>query len=589
MKKRLICVLLAVLLLMAVFTGCSNNTVSTAEEPSTAETQAPAETVEQETVEPAPEEEAPAEESPEEDAPAEEEASVPEEVPYTLPLTEETVEYSLYTSVSPMIGNVSSLDLEDNMVIQELEKRTGIHLTIQNVSALSFTEQFMLMIAGGEWTDLINNVRSTYSGGLAAALNDEVIIDLAEYADYMPNYMNIVTSDANLYRDVTLGGGEMGAFYGIFSENKPIDSGLLVRGDWLENLGLDAPETVADYEEVARAFYTEYGATIHLPTNGLFANQAFLSAYEVAGFYIDAGFFTSLQCYTVENDKLICGFTEDGFKQYLQLIAGWYADGLITSDYMSSTSSSNYLGDDSNAVSQLLNDKIGIWGDAVANQLKYDNTMSADPNFYAQPTELPTINAEDDVVCGQYIARIDEAYYSVTTTCENPELIIQWIDYAYTSEGSDLYNWGLEGVTYVENTDGSRDFTDLIMNNPDDLSSEQAKYFYLGIGSYQRDIEAWYAGYNDRQMACFDVWNKDFTGAKALSTQPAMTTEESEAFSTISGDLITYLSEAVAKFIVGEKNFDKDYDEFIDNLYSFGVEDLTEIQQNAYNRWAGIE
>lgn len=589
MKKRIICLLLSMLLLLAFFTGCSKEVATTAGESPATEASEPTETTAQDPVDAEPEEETPVDESPAEEAPNQEETPAAEEVPYTLPLTDEVVEYSLYTSVSPMIGNVSSLNLEDNMVLQELEKRTNVHLNIQNVSALSFTEQFMLMIAGGEWSDLINNVRTTYSGGLAAALNDDVIIDLAEYAEYMPNYMNIVTSDENLYRDVTLGGGEMGAFYGIFTENKPIDSGLLVRGDWLDKLGLDAPETVADYEEVARAFYTEYGATVHLPTNGLFANQAFLSAYEVAGFYIDAGFFTSLQCYTVENDKLICGFTQDGFKQYLQLVAGWYAEGLITSDYMSSTSTSNYLGDDSDAVGDLLNDRIGIWGDSVANQLKYDNTMSADPNFYAQPTELPTINADDDVVCGQYIARIDEAYFSITTTCENPELIIQWIDYAYTSEGSELYNWGLEGKTYVTNGDGFKEYTDLIMNNPDDLSSEQAKYFYLGFGSYQRDIEAWYAGYNDRQMACFDVWNKDFTGSKALSTQPAMTVEEGEAFSTISGDLITYLSEAVAKFIVGEKNFDKDYDEFIDNLYSFGVDELTEIQQNAYDRWAGIE
>lgn len=41
------------------------------------------------------------------------------------------------------------------------------------------------------------------------------------------------------------------------------------------------------------------------------------------------------------------------------------------------------------------------------------------------------MNAEDEVVCGLYITKIDEAYYSITTSCENPELIIQWIDYAY--------------------------------------------------------------------------------------------------------------------------------------------------------------
>ena len=589
MKKRIVCLLLSALLSITIFSGCGDNSTPAASSSVPSETSASASA------------HAPSEAD---SSSAASSASIPEEVgstesaadteiqveeiPIALPLTTDHVEYSLYTSVSPMIGDTTELTPENNMVILELEQRTGIHLNIQTVSAMSYTEQFMLMIAGGDWTDLLSNVRTTYSGGLASAISEDIIIDLAHYNEYMPNYMNLVTSDTNLYRDVTLGHGEMGAFYGFFNENKPADAGLMVRSDWLAALNMSAPETIDDYDAVARTFYNTYGTTIHLPTNSLFANQAFLSAYEVAGFYIDAGFYTSLQCYTVENGQVICGFTTDGFKEYLQLLAGWYADGLITSDYMSATSTSNYLGDNSEAVASLLNDGIGIWGDSVANQVKYDNTMSVDPNFYAQPTELPTMNAEDEVVCGLYITKIDEAYYSITTSCENPELMIQWIDYAYTSVGSLLYNWGLEETTYTVNDDGSKQFTELVMNNPDGLSTEQAKYAYLGIGSSLRDIDVWYAGYSDAQMACFDVWNKDFTGEKALSTQLSMTTEESELFSRISGDLITYLSESVAKFIVGEKNFDEDYDAFLSDLNSLGLETLDKIEQDVDDRWSGI-
>lgn len=101
-------------------------------------------------------------------------------------------------------------------------------------------------------------------------------------------------------------------------------------------------------------------------------------------------------------------------------------------------------------------------------------------------------------------------------------------------------------------------------------------------------MEAYHALHNDLQMECFDVWNSNYTGEHHVSGNLVMTTDESTRFSEVSGDLITYLNECVAKFIVGEKNFDSDYDEFLQNLVSFGIEDLNKIEQAVYDRWAGL-
>ena len=121
MKKRIVCLLLSALLSITIFSSCGDNSTPAASSSVPSETSSPAH--------------APSEDDdftasvsiPEETGSAESAADAAvqiEEVPIALPLTTDHVEYSLYTSVSPMIGDTTELTPENNMVILELEQRT---------------------------------------------------------------------------------------------------------------------------------------------------------------------------------------------------------------------------------------------------------------------------------------------------------------------------------------------------------------------------------------------------------------------------------------------------------------------------------
>ncbi len=127
----------------------------------------------------------------------------------------------------------------------------------------------------------------------------------------------------------------------------------------------------------------------------------------------------------------------------------------------------------------------------------------------------------------------------------------------------------------------------MITNNPD-YSVEQAKYVYLGAESYIKDMKAYHATHTDFQMECYDVWNSNFTGENYVSGWMSTTAEESDLYSQLSSDFVTYLNESVAKFITGEKNFDADYDTFLSDMKTLKVDEMTELWQNVYDRWAGI-
>ena len=54
----------------------------------------------------------------------------------------------------------------------------------------------------------------------------------------------------------------------------------------------------------------------------------------------------------------------------------------------------------------------------------------------------------------------------------------KFLDYGYSEEGHMLYNFGIEGVSY-EMVDGYPKYTELITNNPDNLTMQHAMGRYM--------------------------------------------------------------------------------------------------------------
>ena len=598
MMRRTLCMLLALALIIGLLAACGGTAQSAAPAESAgsaaADSAAPeAEETTQEApaAEPAADVPSAVEETPDAEEPAEEVGPFGYvETPIELPIVDEPETFTIFSKVPPLMGD-GLPPRSENMVQKELAERTGVKLDITEVTTFAYNDSFMLMIAGGDWTDLLCTLRTTYPGGLSAALNEEIIIDLAQYEDLMPNYSALIHSDEKTYQDCTLGGSAIGTFFGFYDEPVGWDAGLLIRADWLEKLGLDKPETIDEYHDVVTAMHNEYGAVMCLPKNGLMASQAFCSAYNVAAYFLDIGFYSTIMCYTVENDKVLNGFQQPGFKEYLKLMNQFYNEDLISHDYMSVNALSNiYLGEDSGTMAEMLNGKISLWGDTITNLEYYSGEgVSPDPDFRFEPTVMPVVEKGDTIHAGTYVCRVIEATYSISTTCRDPETLVKYMDYGYTTEGAELYNWGLEDMTFTRNPDGSHQYTDMILNNPDGYSQAQAKYVFLGSDEpFVTTLEAYHAVHNDLQMECFNVWNSNREGDCAVSYYMGTTEEEGNRISEISGDLISYLYESVAKFITGEKNLDTDYDAFLADLDTLGIEDMNTIQQAVYDRWAGI-
>ena len=339
MKKKYLALLLALCMLLSLCAGCGG-TESTAESTSesTEEVTAAPETPEEtESTEP----ETSAAETEPEMGSAEEPASTTNDnteananmdftahqemlksLTTSLPITEEPVTLTYFMGFeSNTLNYIEGGDLMNQQIWAWLRENTGVTVELRVVDKTQQTDQFNLMLASGDYTDLMNI--ADYPSGAEAAYEEDIIIDLTdEIAEYMPNYDQIIHSDQNVLADVQDGGMILRVYPIKDQIANPTGIGAFIRMDWLEDLGMEVPQTYDELTEVLRAFKTEKGAsepmalfnTVSLQ-NGLLSG-GFGALAELSANAMGTNFSNS---FYQEDGQVVYGATTDGIRKYLSL------------------------------------------------------------------------------------------------------------------------------------------------------------------------------------------------------------------------------------------------------------------------------
>ena len=174
-----------------------------------------------------------------------------------------------YTTLN---GNVSDnfANLGDTPWAKYVEEQTGITIEFQHPTQGSEAEEFAVMLASGEYPDIIEYTWTTYSGGAGAAINDGVIISLDDYMADATNLSKVIQEHPEIGKMIKSSGGNYYCFpclRGLESPNKTeFSSGFLYRADALKELGFDqVPETIDEWEEVLRRQGRRLQQAVHDP------------------------------------------------------------------------------------------------------------------------------------------------------------------------------------------------------------------------------------------------------------------------------------------------------------------------------------
>lgn len=579
MKKRLLAMLM-ILALLATCVGCGagqeSAAVSTAE--SVTEEAASAPAVE----EPAEEEQAPASAEEAELPSVAEEAAPAEYERQTIayPIAEGDLEFSIFMGYpgGPPCVRESWTEYE---LFAEAEKDTGVKLDWHEVSMFESADQLQLLVAAGDLTDLVTGVQQL-SGGLVGAYDNDLIYDLHDMIETeAPDYYYLTRITNNLEKDLLTDEGYELAVSVIHDGLDAFD-GLALRQDWLDEQGLEAPTTYEELEKVLEAFTNNYDLTqpVFMDSNLSFQSAWLAAGYGVGNYDVSAPS-TSTAFYLKDgSEEVTIALVEDGYKDYITMLADWYGKGYINSDFVSS----NYT--DTDKQNFLCNDQMGLfWTSADQMATYYSNAV--DPDF-----SLATLGpiSEDGTMdmnhyCKNFVINFN--CLCISTNCSEPEKALNWINYWYTDKGIMMMNYGMEGQTY-NLEDGKIVFTDLILNNPDypDMNANGMLMRFNCQGKIcgVHNILDKDAIYTPEQIAACDFWGACLDNAYTLPYGVTLTTEESAAVTATFNEITTYASTAILSFVTGNRDL-SEWDAFVQEIKDMGIEDCISVYQDAYDRY----
>jgi putative aldouronate transport system substrate-binding protein len=474
---------------------------------------------------------------------------------------------ALSTNIKALYGNFG-----DTPLAKELQKRTGVKLKyIHPVKELQ-AEEIALMFASNDMPDIMCAEWRVILNGPSNSVDDNIILPLDDLiAEHAPNLSAYIKKNPEAGKSIQTSNGQYYAFPFIRgAEELWFSSGFVMRKDWLDELGLPIPETTEEFENALRRFKNEKGAGAPLTiTKGLMARLFHL--FQASG-----------KIYA-ENGIVKFGPCEPEYKEAITALNRWYREGLLDRNYASADTAmvkSSMLSNKSGTAVVQGGSEIGVWlGEIETKNPRFDLVgVPALTKNHSETRRFLTYNK-------MYPSNSATA---ISTSCKHPEIAAKYLDYGYSEEGSLLYNFGIEGVSF-EWVEGYPKYTGLITNNPDGLSMNKAMAQYMlsvGGGPFVQDkryIEQYYA--RPQQKQALTAWSKGWNEV-SMDELPMViyTAEENKEYTEIITLVDEYCSLMTEKFISGLVPLDK-YDEFVATLNNMNIQRAIQITQLAHDRY----
>ena len=486
----------------------------------------------------------------------------------TYPFTE-SVELSYWTPIANnAISYISTYN--ENEAIQEINKKTGLNVTFEHPAIGQEKQSVALMIAGGEMPDIVNysSFDSVYTGGLIAAMDEGVILDLTDLLPvYAPDYWEWVKDDP-LFQTSD---GRYAAIYTYYTDENtnPPYRRLMTRQEWLEQAQMEPPQTLAELEAYFKWIQE------NLPGVEPFLLSPVGDGYEA----VIWGTFDILDEWFIGLDgKVNWGRAAgDDFKAYLTTMHDWHQKGYIAKDWATASSSEKkaaYVA--------------GTVGVAISSCDDFRQLAIA-AGFEA--ASLPYIKKDENALYHAEILNSNNGGSAtvISATCENVEAALAYLNYFYTEEGKMISNFGVEGLSWNYDENGVPKYTEHMLH-PENFSAESANYIYrchnLPKWQYITTMNNAAVVQDPDAVAMRMRWTDDpkVDNALRMPVGVTLTADESLRRSEIMADITTYTAEMTAKFINGQADL-ADYDEYLKTLDAMGFQEAREITQTAYERY----
>lgn len=566
MRVKILPLLLALLLIVSLLGACGTPApVSEAEEasaPSAEEAQSvldsePAIETEEEPESAEEAEELPVEENAEE--PMEEPAPLPEPGA-DFPLVDAGSESISFWYVTPPFASMMG-DYADNNtwnLFRTLSEMTGLTFEFTYAPWDSASESFSLLVAGGDYTDVLCGNR--YTSGVDAAIEDDVYLRLNDLIDEYCPFYNLQLQRPEVKRDAFTEAGNIGVFYDLYDADTTANSGIGVNEDVFAETGVAEPETYDDYEVM-------FEAMKNLGVKDIIIQTPFHQII-ASGYY-------NIEDWVVIDGKVQYGLVNENSKEFYTRMADWYQKGYLMSDYYTSPLYANQngvfaeLADHSGGIMMAMADAIGSY-----------------PESKIKPLHI-MVREHGDVVHTYQRNKVlsGDNGWEISTACDEEKqvYIAKMVDYLYSDPGKILVTWGEEGLSFEYDENGDAQYIDAIFNEYPIPMCAYLKYASMDEVGLS-DVRKVNYGFDENELAAVDLW-APAQDNDALYPTTSLTVEERDVVSRYYADAETYIVEYVNTLINGSQSIDT-WDDFITTLNdTLHFDEVVAVKQAAYDRY----
>lgn len=478
--------------------------------------------------------------------------------------TEEPVEVSMFT----MLGDYAALDTVP-LFINSMEA-VGIDFKVNSYDRAAVVEKRGILLSTNQYEDVFFK-SSIFQDEIVRYGQQGIFIPLNDLIDqYAPNLKAVLEEEPiikDLISDIY---GNIYSLPSIEHEQTGINSGWLNKA-WLDRLGLEEPTNIDEFYAMLQAFKTEDANGNGDPNDEIPLMVCSTSSVFNVLFPLFGVKYEPITVTTEKDGKLVHAQTTEEYKEMLRTLAKAYDEGLLNQDCFVNTFPEFQA--------------VGGSGDVVG--VGYASGPASFAPFDYQLNYIATEPFEPDV----YYKNVGIQSKSlggllITDKCENPEKVMEWVDQFYGEEGAILAWLGTEGETFNWTDDAHTTYEWIVPEGETALEMRRKQTLQGDAFFAASKPENFFSASTDPLTQLEGREMKKLVDNHAGDPFPAMnyTDEETKRKVILLADITPYLSEYQAKVIVGDLDLDSSWDSYLETLNKMGMEELTEIYNNAFTR-----
>lgn len=230
--------------------------------------------------------------------------------------------------------NDSLINPDEMPAVQRLEELTNINIEWETIKGSDWKTKTNLMFSSNEFPDIIIAVNGDgYIDDEEYGVTQGLVIPLDDYIEkYMPIYNERIaaeTSDPTV--SLVASDGQKYSVGYLVGQNINTSAHSFINQEWLEAVGMEAPETVEELTEVLRAFKAEVPDGVPLQMGLDTGYYGFRYMLPMFGIPAD----TDKWIYIDDNKQVQFAPDQEGFRQCLEWLHQMYEEGLTDPEILS--------------------------------------------------------------------------------------------------------------------------------------------------------------------------------------------------------------------------------------------------------------